>query len=649
MLPLNHSLTTHLSRIPQLILLACLAPIAHASTLPLVQEFVPPPDAGWIDVTTLGVRGDGVTDNSPILANFKPSNIHNSGTFFFPDGVYLFSDTLYLGNKRAIIQGQSRDKTILRLKERSPGYDNPHRPKPFVSYHNRFMDPRSNMGQAFRNSLYNITIEVGAGNPGAVAVHYLNNNQGTVENVRIRSLDPNRVGRAGLGLVTNWPGPALIRGLEVEGFDFGIWSTIHQYSITLDQITLRHQREAGIRNAGQALFIRRLLSENRVPALINTVPTTNVVLVDSNLTGGDRDATAIENFQVEPNERWTFGRFAPGLFVRNTSIQGYGKGIISRSNDEERSVNSPRIDEFSSHNPQNLGSNRTRSLNLPWQDPPHVSLGPPSSWKNIRSFTDQEKPEDWGPILQAAIDSGAEVIYFPRGTYPFNSTVQIKAPLRAILGMDSTLATNNWSDPSIPLFRIGPEAGPVILFDRIDDNYGKAPVRFEHATANTLIIKNSLIGGYRNTVPRGTVHLLDVCGTNWAFTGQNIFASQLNPEANLKRNPNGFNVRIDGGQFIVLGIKTEFGQPVIEASNGARVEVLGGWSYHSGPIGYLSNNSFLSLIGISTADGHFREALVREIRDGQTKDLLAEVGRGEENLDGAFRKHGTLLPLYLGW
>ncbi|MFQ3671458.1 MAG: glycosyl hydrolase family 28-related protein, partial [Verrucomicrobiia bacterium] len=614
-----------------------------------VLGYAPPKDSGWIDVRELGAKGDGVTDNTPIFQNFQPKDRNDTGTFYFPDGTYLFSDTLYLGNKRVVFQGQSRDKTILRLRSRSEGFNDKDRPKPFISTHNQFMDSKSNMGQAFRNSVINLTIEVEEGNPGAVALHYLNNNQGTIENVRIRSIGRGGAGRAGLGLVTNWPGPALIREVEIEGFDFGIWSTIHQYSVTIDGLRLRGQREAGIRNSGQSLFIRGLESNNRVPAIINSDPTCAVVLVDSSLVGGDSRNTAVESWQVEPNRRWTFGAMTPALFARNVRIEGYGRGIVSQGGGETLVANGPLVREFVSRPAQRLGSDQQTSLNLPWEDPPRVELGDASGWVNVRSFASEEPPPDWGPVLQAAIDSGAEVIYFPRGRYLFRSTVVLKRPLKAIMGLGSTFHTGDWPEVDAPLFRIGPEASEVVLFDRLDDNYGKAPVRFEHSAPSTVIIKNSTIGGYRNTVPGGKVHLLDVCGDRWDFMGQSVWARQLNPEWNARKDPGGFNVKVRGGRFVVLGIKTEHGGSVIEATDGAEVEVLGGWTYHSGEIGYLNDESKMSLAGISTSSGHFRTALVREVRGGQSRDLFLQTGREEQNLDGSFRKYGTLLPLYLGW
>jgi hypothetical protein len=623
-----------------------------------MTDYTPPADSGWINVKTdLGAKGNGIHDDTEAFANFKPENKHDSGTFYFPNGTYLLSDTLYLGNKRVIFHGESREGVIIKLKANSPGFGDADKPKPFISTHGPFMDPKSNMGQAFKNSFHNLTIEVERGNEGAVALHYLNNNQGMIENVTIRSEDGK--GKAGLGLVTKWPGPALIKNVTIEGFDYGIWSLIGQFSLTFEDIILKDQREAGVFNRAQALFIRRLFSDNKVPAIINQDPTTNIVLVDSVLEGGDRNETAIQSWQMVPNKRWEEGAMTPGLFIRNVHVSGYEHAIVSKGGGEEEVIDGPVVKEFSSRPPQRLIASGRTSLNLPWEDAPRVELGDSSGWTSIRNFTPTERTftddrgktktmKDWGPALQQAIDSGAEVIYFPKDTYEVASTVEIRGKLKALMGLDARLTTPHWPDETVPLFRIGKDAPPVLLVDRLNDNYGNVRIRYSHEAPTTLIMKNSMGGRYRNTVPGGKVFIYDVVGSNWEFNDQQVWARQLNTEAKTEKRPWTFNVRCSGGKTAILGVKTEYGGTVLHATNRAQVEVLGGWSYHTGDVGYIDENSQVTLAGLLTSNGFFREALVREIEGSRQKDLSPAIGRDQQNLDGSFRKYGTLLPLYLG-
>ena len=131
-----------------------------------------------------GAKGDGVTDDT---AAFQKAAADNVRRLFIPRGVYRLSDTVHFSPKRWILQGEDEKTTVLRLADGAAGFGDAEKPKPFISTFTAFMDPKAAMGQAFRSSVFNLTIEVGAGNPGAVALHYLNNNQGAVRDVTPRS------------------------------------------------------------------------------------------------------------------------------------------------------------------------------------------------------------------------------------------------------------------------------------------------------------------------------------------------------------------------------------------------------------------------------------------------------------------------------
>ncbi len=614
-----------------------------------MTEYEIPKNSGWVNVRDLGAKGDGVTDDTAAILSHKPESEHSVGTIYFPNGTYLLSDTIFVGSKRVIFQGESRDGVILKLKANSPGFGDSSAPKPFISTFGRFMDRKANMGQAFRNSVFDLTIEVGPGNPGAVALHYLANNQGGVENVAIRGQ-----GKAGLGLVTNWPGPSLIRKVSIEGFDIGVWSLIGQYSMTFEDISLKGQKEFGIFNRGQALFIRGLKSENTVPAIRNTLPTTNIVVVDSQLTGGAPTNIAIDSLEAEPSKRYTFQKITPGVFLRNVSTSGYKQALALNRDGKTIDVKGGLVNEFSSIPAARLMSNAKTSLNLPVEDAPTVDLGDSANWVNLRDFTPgtvtikDKTYQDWSVALQAAVDTGAEVIYLPRGDYNIFDTVELRGKIKAIMGMDSALKTDLWTDKPGPALRIVENGQPALLIDRLTDNYGKALIFMELAAKKTLIIRNSIFGRFRNTVPGGKVFLYDVCGANYAFDNLSVWARQFNPEASPKREDS-FNIRVKGGSLWVLGLKTEYGKTVIEATDGAKVEVLGGWHYHDGEVGYINSASQMTIAGLLTSNGWFKEALIREIRGSQTKDLQPAIGKAEaDNFNGGYRQYGTLVPLYLG-
>ena len=551
-------------------------------------DVVFPADSGFVNVKErYGAKGDGTTDDT---AAFQKAAAEQARNLYLPTGTYLVSDTLLFVPKRWVLQGQDREKTILRLMDGSAGFGDVAKPKPFVSFFTPFMEKKASTGQAFRNSLYNLTIEVGANNPGAVALNYLNNNQGTVEGVTIRSRDPQRRGKAGLGLVCNWPGPALIKNVRIEGFDFGVWSTIGQYSMAFEHLELEGQREAGIWNGSQPLSIRGLRSKNAVPAIKNTSWGSLVVLIDSELTGGAAGAAAIENADSSKE-----GENGPGLFVRNLKTQGYKFAITSRTAEKTADVPGPVVAEFVSHEIRALGTAQKKSLALPIEETPTVPDDPPARWVSVTKFPPREfeavekgrpvKKKDWSPAIQQAIDSGAATVYFSKlekEQYEMQDTVVVRGKVRRIIGMENGIVTGaGFAGTEKAEFRFEDGEAPVVVFERFNNTYGNtAKYRFEQATTRTVVLKNLGCQGYRNTKPGGRLFIEDVVGDRWDFDRQKVWARQLNPEAKGDEADT-FNIRNRGGDVWILNLKTEGPKTAVETSGGGRTEVLGGYLYPS--------------------------------------------------------------------
>ncbi len=131
-------------------------------------------------------------------------------------------------------EGESQTQTIIKLKNYAPGYTDPNYAKAAIVTGSQ--NPKSDGGgnEGFRNSIYDLTVDTGVGNFGAVGIDYIANNKGAIRNVTIRAQ-----GKYGLNLSREWPGPNLIKNLIVDGFDYGIASLNHyQYGITFEYITL---------------------------------------------------------------------------------------------------------------------------------------------------------------------------------------------------------------------------------------------------------------------------------------------------------------------------------------------------------------------------------------------------------------------------
>jgi len=95
-------------------------------------------------------------------------------------------------------------------------------------------------------------------------------------------------------------------------------------------------------------------------------------------------------------------------------------------------------------------------------------------------------------------------------------------------------------------------------------------VTYEQATANTLVIRDG-DASYRNTVPGGKVFMENIVGTNMTFTGQKVWARQLNTEGS-----GGTHVINDAGDLYVLGLKTEGSSITLNNRNRARAAIMGG-------------------------------------------------------------------------
>ena len=234
----------------------------------LAEDIVFPANAGVVNVQTqYGAQGDGKTDDTKAIQKAINENRQKARCLYFPNGIYLVSDKLSFGDnlekaKHLTLQGQSERGVVLRLKDHAPGFDNPQKKRYLLT-----MFEGNATGMAFQNSAYNMTFDVGQGNPGAVGLQWMSNNQGSLRNVTIRSSDPQGAGHTGLDLTRTEPGPSLMKFVTIEGFDYAVDASPGPFSTTFEHLKISGQRKAGIRNLCHTIIIRDLKSNNRVPAI----------------------------------------------------------------------------------------------------------------------------------------------------------------------------------------------------------------------------------------------------------------------------------------------------------------------------------------------------------------------------------------------
>jgi hypothetical protein len=103
------------------------APLASLAA-PVLSDLTPlPPADTWVNVHTLGVKGDGVTDDTAALR----AAIASHRALYLPSGNYILSDTITLRPDTVLI-GLHPLATELVLRDRAAAFQGPGTPKPLI-------------------------------------------------------------------------------------------------------------------------------------------------------------------------------------------------------------------------------------------------------------------------------------------------------------------------------------------------------------------------------------------------------------------------------------------------------------------------------------------------------------------------------------
>lgn len=633
--------------------------VVELPTLPS-GEFFAPDDAGLVDVREeYGAVGDGVTDDTAAIRRAIRENVGRGRVLFFPAGTYVVSGSLEWRDEVGdwqpwlTFQGQGRDVTVIKLADGADGFGDSSRPRGVVVTASGLFkgsDPtaggkdyvgKGEGAEAFKNYVFDLTVDTGRDNPGAVGIDFLANNSGSVGNVTIRSGDGRGV--AGLSMTRKYPGPALIKNVRVEGFDYGVKTQHTEYGMTFEHLVLADQRVAGIHNSGNSLAIRGLTSRNRVPAVQNVSSLGLVALVDADLGGGSSGVSAIEN--------------EGHLYLRDVQAQGYESAVEGRDGGS--------VFEYAT---SSVTSGPVSSLGLPIEETPVPVWDDLDDWASVSDpgyggGADPFDREDDTAAIQAALNSGKSTVYFPsagqpwEGRYLVSDTLVVPPSVNRIIGFESYLTPNHGSkfrDPSNPraLFRVeGGQSGQVVSLERF--RFGRtsaeAPgvIWIEHSSPRTLVVKHVILGGGDHTGLRGLpgsgrLFLEDYCCSNITLNDTGgLWARQLNIERSSLK------LRNQSSDLWILGIKTEGPSSVIETSGGARTELIGGLLYPVREVpadtpAFINNNSKHSLIYAVSAysDDNNYTIQIQEQQNGQTQQILSD-----EIPD---RELGSTVPLYEG-
>jgi Pectate lyase superfamily protein len=536
-----------------------------------------PADSGALNVRDFDAKGNGHDDDTAALLAAIAAAGTDTGAFFWrtrivylPAGTYLVSRPLvkrYAGGRFGsgmVLVGKSTSGTVIKLADHAPGFADPDAPRGVIMSTAKLLDGTPTSGgkdythkgegnDAYENFVEDLTIEVGAGNPGAIGIDDLTNNIGAIRNVRVTA--PRGSGAIGISLQRKWPGPTLLQHLQVQGFDVGIAVANTEYGVTLDHVNLTGQR-IGLSNAGNSVAATDLTVNAEGTAIANTAPGGLVTLAHSLLQRGGEGADAFANRGVVVAQGVSLEGFTPPDGAATPLV-----GVLQRTHWQPHQAR----------------------LDLPLVDPPSERADPVDAWVNpVKGMHASDKPQDITVALRRAMASGASTIYLPYGRYTISDGIAIPPTVRRIVGMNASITVRPERNPDFArdsgMFRVD-QPGPPLRIERLAfDMTDLGDQLAVQVTARRDVMLRDIVTAGTSLLDRGVnggrVFIEDVCCGAMKIAGPNpVYARQLDTEGGDTRIIN------DGAPLTILGLKTEGDCTVLDNRNGARSTILGGLVY----------------------------------------------------------------------
>jgi hypothetical protein len=600
-----------------------------------------------IDVTKppFGAKGDGKTDDTGALIaalNFVASSQspvftfrnYREGSFilYLPDGIYLVSDTVARSlpvlvgappydkynqywvmsdeeltnqdrfpvgrysneqNDSIIILGQSREGTILRLRDNCPGFG-AGQSRPVLACCRLKCGSNVNLN----NAIENLTIDTGRGNPGAAGLRWNSSNAGVLRNMTIQSTDG--TGVAGLLCdVRNAQG--LVEDITIIGYDEGLALTADAATVvTLEHASFINPRRTAIRLASCSRLAARDIVTDGAPTALRVESYSHAVVIDSAFRG-----------HLHPDASSAIELTNGHLFARDITAAGYRAAVAQ---DGQTVVEPLEVDEYVSGPTLSTETGRpAHSLRLPVEDSPRpLHESNLANWANVDEFGALgDGVADDTEAIQRAMNSGKPAILFPKVAYAINGTVAIPRTVRQISFLYGCTLRALAADTA--MFCVA-EDSPDALW--IQQNINVGGLFLDHEASRTVIIEDAVcffpfVFGhpsapqmfpwklampdfrsnnwrlYRNATPAGAPKKVFVNNAVGFAPGGPEGKDAVENVVAWCRQVNTEHYEIDfafrRSTVWMLGFKSEIGGTHFSAAADTRLEVLGGLYYQGGP------------------------------------------------------------------
>lgn len=498
----------------------------------------------------IGIEGGRVQDGKVTIT--FPEFLPPTRIVYFPEGTYLISDTLtytlenlknsyywvpyYETCINIQFMGESREKTIIRLKDNAEGYQKGSE-KPVVSFINNETETRRDKEKtniAFMNNISDITIDCGKRNSGAIGIKYISSNIGRIENVEVKTEE----GYCGVSVLYTSQG--VFEDIKVSGFDYG-FDLAYTCMLFFENIDYTECKRAGIL-AEKATLISKGLKLGNIPAMEFT------------------------NNAKEPRMN---GRY---YFIDNDvtfANEGIGEEIYIEKE-------TPAVSREIPKNPRNYGDD----------------------WACVDGFgAVGDGVTDSTRAIQRAMNSGKSHILFGDGIYRINGKIKIPATVKNVDFLYCSFITGDRliGGEFDSAFEVTEDSEDILFLENLMAfEQFKGHIRLlKHGAKRDLVMKNIMTFSasmYFNSVPGSRVYF-DNCflttGTYtydawlpgrgfvpvyshilpYEFHGQMVYGRQMNPErADMA-------MLCDSSDVLLDGFRTEGSGTAIKIIGESNVEV----------------------------------------------------------------------------